>query len=275
MRTNALIDTPFLMKTAETIRLGTGIPQIFNDEVVVPAFLNRGVSLEDARDYSVVGCVELSIPGRTYGLHDIAMFNLLKVMEICLHENEGNAALTYEGLLEQIRAKISHYITLMVEGSNICDIGHRDWAPVPLLSSFISDCLEKGRDITDGGARYNFSGVQGIGIANLSDSLHALKGMIFDQQRLSFDELLSVLKANFATPEGEKVRARLINRFEKYGNDIDEVDNISAELLRHYCKKWKNAEPARRLLHAGIVYRFCSRPVGIGGWRDARRSFCR
>lgn len=165
------------------------------------------------------------------------MFNLLKVMEICLHENEGNAALTYEGLLEQIRAKISHYITLMVEGSNICDIGHRDWAPVPLLSSFISDCLEKGRDITDGGARYNFSGVQGIGIANLSDSLHALKGMVFEQQRLSFDELLSVLKANFATPEGEKVRARLINRFEKYGNDIDEVDNISAELLRHYCKE--------------------------------------
>ncbi|MGU0043009.1 pyruvate formate lyase family protein [Escherichia coli] len=86
-----------LMKTAETIRLGTGIPQIFNDEVVVPAFLNRGVSLEDARDYSVVGCVESIIPGRTYGLHDIAMFNLLKVMEICLHENEGNAALTYGG----------------------------------------------------------------------------------------------------------------------------------------------------------------------------------
>lgn len=157
VRTNALIDTPFLMKTAETIRFGTGIPQIFNDEVVVPAFLNRGVSLEDARDYSVVGC--------------------------------------------------------------------------------FSDCLEKGRDITDGGARYNFSGVQGIGIANLSDSLHALKGMVFEQQRLSFDELLSVLKANFATPEGEKVRARLINRFEKYGNDIDEVDNISAELLRHYCKE--------------------------------------
>lgn len=85
--------------------------------------------------------MELSIPGRTYGLHDIAMFNLLKVMEICLHENEGNAALTYEGLLEQIRAKISHYITLMVEGSNICDIGHRDWAPVPLLSSFsVTQC---------------------------------------------------------------------------------------------------------------------------------------
>ncbi|PDP91846.1 formate C-acetyltransferase [Enterobacter cloacae] len=237
VRVNELIDRPFLLKTAETIRLGTGIPQIFNDEVIVPAFLNRGVSLEDARDYAVVGCVELSIPGKTYGLHDIAMFNLLKVMEIAMQENEGNSGLTYEGLIEHIRARINHYIALMVEGSNICDIGHRDWAPVPLLSSFISDCLETGKDITDGGARYNFSGVQGIGIANLSDSLHALKGLVFEQQCLSFDELLAVLKANFATPEGEKVRARLINRFEKYGNDIDDVDNISAELLRHYCKE--------------------------------------
>jgi pyruvate formate-lyase/glycerol dehydratase family glycyl radical enzyme len=237
VRVNELIDRPFLLKTAETIRLGTGIPQIFNDEVVVPAFLNRGVSLEDARDYAVVGCVELSIPGKTYGLHDIAMFNLLKVMEIALQENEGNPELSYEGLLEHIRTKINHYIALMVEGSNICDIGHRDWAPVPLLSSFISDCLASGKDITDGGARYNFSGVQGIGIANLSDSLHALKGLVFEQQRLSFDALLAILKANFSTPEGEKVRARLIHRFEKYGNDIDDVDNISAELLRHYCKE--------------------------------------
>lgn len=237
VRVNELIDRPFLRKTAETIRLGTGIPQVFNDEVVIPAFLNRGVSLEDARDYAVVGCVELSIPGRTYGLHDIAMFNLLKVMEIVILENEGNPDVSWNGLLNQIREKIRYYIKLMINGSNICDIGHRDQAPVPLLSSFILDCIERGKDITEGGARYNFSGVQGIGIANLSDSLHALKGMVFEQQRMSFDELIQVLKANFKTPEGEKIRARLINRFEKYGNDIDEVDNISADLLRFYCKE--------------------------------------
>ena len=237
VRVNELIDRPFLRKTAETIRLGTGIPQIFNDEVVIPAFLNRGVSLEDARDYSVVGCVELSIPGRTYGLHDIAMFNLLKVMEIVMLENESNPDITWDGLINQIRDKIRYYIKLMVEGSNISDIGHRDWAPVPLLSSFIEDCVQHGQDITAGGARYNFSGVQGIGIANLSDSLHALKGMVFEQKWLSFAELIAVLKANFQTPEGEKIRARLINRFEKYGNDIDEVDNISADLLRFYCKE--------------------------------------
>lgn len=182
VRVNELVDRPFLRKTAETIRLGTGIPQIFNDEVVIPAFLNRGVSLDDARDYSVVGCVELSIPGRTYGLHDIAMFNLLKVMEIVMLENESNPDITWDGLINQIRDKIRYYIRLMVEGSNICDIGHRDWAPVPLLSSFIEDCVQHGQDITEGGARYNFSGVQGIGIANLSDSLHALKGMVFEQK---------------------------------------------------------------------------------------------
>jgi formate C-acetyltransferase len=237
VRVNELIDRPFLLKTAETIRLGTGIPQIFNDEVVVPAFLNRGVTLEDARDYAVVGCVELSIPGKTYGLHDIAMFNLLKVMELTLHENQGNSAITYEQLLDQIRHKISHFVRLMVEGSNICDIGHRDWAPVPLLSSFIEGCLQSGKDITAGGASYNFSGVQGIGIANLSDSLFALKGIVFDQQRLSFDQLLASLKENFASEEGKAIRARLINRFDKYGNDIDDVDLISADLLRFYCKE--------------------------------------
>ncbi len=237
VRVNEFIDRPFLLKTAETIRLGTGIPQIFNDEVVVPAFLNRGVSLEDARDYSVVGCVELSIPGKTYGLHDIAMFNLLKVMELTLLENEGISDITYPDLLARIKDKIRHYVRLMTEGCNICDIGHRDWAPVPLLSSLIDDCLQNGKDITQGGARYNFSGVQGIGIANIGDSMRALKGMVFDEQRLSLDELLATLKANFATAEGEKIRARLINRFEKYGNDNDEVDAISADLLRFYCKE--------------------------------------
>ncbi|QIQ20450.1 formate C-acetyltransferase [Zophobihabitans entericus] len=243
VRVNEFIDRPFLLKTAETIRMGTGIPQIFNDEVVVPAFLNRQVSLEDARDYSVVGCVELSIPGRTYGLHDIAMFNLLKVMEITLYENENNPDVTYESLFEQIKGNISYYVKLMVEGSNICDIGHRDWAPVPLLSSFVLDCIDKGQDITEGGARYNFSGVQGIGIANLSDSLYALKGLVFDEKRITFKHLLEVLRSNFTTPDSTEIRARLINRFSKYGNDIDEVDMISAELLRYYSKeveKYKN-----------------------------------
>lgn len=237
VRVNEFIDRSFLMKTAETIRLGTGIPQIFNDEVVVPAFLNRGVSLEDSRDYSVVGCVELSIPGKTYGLHDIAMFNLLKVMELAMKRNTDNGDISFESLIEEIRIDIKHYVKLMIDGSNICDIGHRDWAPVPLLSSFINDCIDTGKDITYGGARYNFSGVQGIGIANLSDSLHALKRYVFKEQRCSFKEFISILDANFDVPDGERIRTRLMNKYEKYGNDIDEVDNLGADLLRLFCKE--------------------------------------
>ncbi len=237
VRVNEFIDRGFLLKTAETIRLGTGIPQIFNDEVVVPAFLNRGVSLEDARDYAVVGCVELSIPGKTYGLHDIAMFNLLKVLELAMQRNANNPHITFESLLEQIRMDIRHYVKLMVEGSNICDVGHRDWAPVPLLSSLISDCVENGKDITYGGSRYNFSGVQGIGIANLSDSLQALKRYVFEEKRCGFEQFVSILSNNFDVPEGDKIRARLMNKYEKYGNDIDEVDNLGSELLRVFCKE--------------------------------------
>ncbi len=237
VRVNEFIDRPFLIKTAETIRLGTGIPQIFNDEVVVPAFLNRGVSLEDARDYSVVGCVELSIPGKTYGLHDIAMFNLLKVMELAMQRNADNPDITFDGLVEEIGSDIKHYVKLMIEGANICDIGHRDWAPVPLLSSLISDCTEKGQDVTYGGARYNFSGVQGIGIANLSDSLLALKRYVFEEKRCSFSEFMAILNSNFAGPDGQKIRTRLMNKYEKYGNDIDAVDDLGSMLLRLYCKE--------------------------------------
>ncbi|PKM96328.1 MAG: formate C-acetyltransferase [Firmicutes bacterium HGW-Firmicutes-1] len=236
VRLNELIPRDFLLKTAETIRLGTGIPQIFNDEVVVPAFLNRGVSLEDARDYSVVGCVELTIPGKTYGLHDIALFNLLKVMEVSLKELEDVPNIDFDQIIEFMKKKIEYHVQLMVKGSNLVDVGQREYAPVPLLSSIIDNCLEKGLDITEGGAKYNFSGVQGIGIANLSDSLHALKKIVFEEKRLTFKELIVALDSNFEGEENRLLQARLINKYDKYGNDIDEVDYISSDLLRHYSK---------------------------------------
>ncbi|MGR5092696.1 formate C-acetyltransferase [Vibrio maritimus] len=273
VRVNEFIDRAFLNKTAETIRLGTGIPQIFNDEVVVPAFLNRGVSLEDARDYSVVGCVELSIPGKTYGLHDIAMFNLLKVMELVLKRNKDNQEVSFDALMSEIRSDICDYVKLMVEGSNICDVGHRDWAPVPLLSSFINDCIKNGKDITYGGGRYNFSGVQGIGIANLSDSLMALKRFVFEEKRMSFAEFIEVLESNFEGKEGERVRARLMNRYEKYGNDIDEVDAMGADLLRLFCKEVETYENPRGGYFAPGSYTVSAHvPLGavVGATPDGR-----
>ena len=275
VRLNERIGREFLLKTAETIRIGTGIPQIFNDEVVVPAYLNRGVSLEDARDYAVVGCVELSIPGKTYGLHDIAMFNLLEVMELVLAEMKEEPDVTYAAVIDRIEARIRENVALMIEGSNICDLGHRDFAPVPLLSALIDDCLGEGCDVTEGGAKYDFSGVQGIGIANLSDSLHALKTFVFEEKRMDFRSFVAMLQADYQVPDGEKTRAWLINRCRKYGNDDDEVDMISARLLRFYCKEVeKGRNPRGGMFSPGSYTVSAHVPLGagVGATPDGRRA---
>lgn len=275
VRINELIEKPFLNLTAETVRLGTGIPQIFNDEVIVPAFLNRGVSIEDSRDYSVVGCVELSIPGKTYGLHDIALFNLLKVMETTLEENKDVESITFDEIVHKIKINLKDYVKYMVEGSNIVDIGHKEFAPVPLLSTLIDNCLQNGKDITYGGAKYNFSGVQGIGIANLSDSLYALKKIVFEEVRISFKELIDILDNNYHGEEAEKLRIRLINKYDKYGNDNDEVDFLSSDILRVYSKEVeKYTNPRGGIFTPGAYTVSAHIPLGaaVGATADGRKS---
>ena len=237
VRAHSKSDSEFLMETSKVIRLGTGIPQIFNDEVIIPSFLIRGVSLEDARDYAVVGCVEISLPGNLYGLHDIAMINLLKIFEEVIYQYKNDPAVTYEKIERSIHKNIDRYVKLTVEGSNICDEGHRKFAPIPLLSTFMNNCLEKGSDVTYGGAKYNFSGVQGIGIANLSDSLFTLKKAVFEEKVLSYDELVQHLENNWTGEKGKEVQTMLINKYAKYGNDIDEVDEIGAHYMSYYCKQ--------------------------------------
>lgn len=256
--------TPFTLykKAGEVIRMGDGLPQIFNDEANILAFANRGVTLHDARDYAVVGCVELSIPAKTYGLHDIAMFNLLKCMEIVMHENPKGFA-SFEDLMQAIKDKIALYVTYMVEGSNTCEIAHKQCAPTPFLSTFIDGTMEKGLDITSGGAKYNFSGVQGIGCPNLSDSLYVIKKAVFEEKRIRWEKLLEVLKNNW---ENEEVlRQFFINRYPKYGNDVDEVDLLGSELLSFYgdeCEKHKN--PRGGIFHPGSYTVSAHIPLGEG-----------
>lgn len=266
--------TPYtLWKTAaQTIRLGTGLPQIFNDEANILAYVNRGVNLHDARDYAVVGCVELSIPAKTYGLHDIAMFNLLKCMEITMKEHpEGFDS--YDEFHEAIKKNIAYYIRFMVEGSNTCDIAHRECASTPFLSTFIEGCKEKGLDITAGGAKYNFSGVQGIGCPNLSDSLYVVKKAVFEEQRLSYQKLLDILEHNWENEE--TLRQYFINKYPKYGNDNDEVDTLGASLLSFYgdeVAKYEN--PRGGTFHPGSYTVSAHIPLGegVGASADGRKA---
>lgn len=266
--------TPYsLLKTAaKTIRLGNGLPQIFNDEANILAYVNRGVNLHDARDYAVVGCVELSIPAKTYGLHDIAMFNLLKCMEITMYENPEGFE-TYEKFNLAIKENIAKYIKFMVEGSNTCDIAHKECAPTPFLSTFIDGCLDSGADVTGGGAKYNFSGVQGIGCPNLSDSLYVVKKAVYEENKLTYKELLEILKNNW---EGnEPLRQFFINKYPKYGNDHDEVDKLGADLLSFYgdeVAKYKN--PRGGIFHPGSYTVSAHIPLGegVGASADGRKA---
>ncbi len=233
LRMHANTPAPLLRKAAEVIRLGDGVPQVFNDEVNVLSFVNRGVSLADARDYAVVGCVELSVPGRMYGLHDISMFNMMRCFEVALDEHpEGFSS--YDELEDAVVATIDRYVALMVEGCNACDLAHRVTSPTPMLSTLVRDSLEAGRDITEGGARYNPSGVQGVGTANLADSLEVMRHVLFEDRTMTYQELRDVLARDWSGPGDEAVRQRLVTAYPKYGNDVDEVDLIGARLLAHY-----------------------------------------
>lgn len=233
LRMHAQTPASLLHEAAQVIRLGDGMPQVFNDEVNILSFVNRGISLEDARDYGVVGCVELSIPGAMYGLHDISMFNMVRCLEIALHENPQGFA-TFDELIDATEKVIDRYVGLMVRGCNTCDEAHAATSPTPLLSCLINDCMENGQDLTAGGARYNPSGVQGVGTANLADSLEVIRQAVFEEQLLTLPQLVAMLDRDW-TGEGDEVwRQRFINRYPKYGNDVDQVDELGARLLSHY-----------------------------------------
>ncbi|WP_010632420.1 formate C-acetyltransferase [Sporolactobacillus vineae] len=274
VRINELIPRSFLVKTCETIRLGTGIPQIFNDEVIIPGFLSKGVSLDDARDYAVVGCVETTIPGRTYGLHDIALFNLLRVMEICLYELRDRKHLTYGQLTHYLFGRIDDYVKAVTAGSDIVDLAHKEFAPIPFLSTLIQDCIENGQDVTSGGARYNFSGVQGIGEANLSDSLYVIKKIVFENHEMTLGELVDALEADF---EGKyaPLRAHFISDFGKYGNDNPEIDQIAAKIFRHFaCELDKYRNIRGGVFNAGAYTVSAHIPLGedVGATPDGRKA---
>jgi formate C-acetyltransferase len=274
VRMNELIPRKFLLKTCETIRLGTGIPQLFNDEVCIPAFLSKGVSLKDARDYATVGCVEISIPGKTYGLHDIALFNLLRIMELSMYDLKNKVDLTYDELVSEIEASITRYVKLVVKGSDIVDLGHRHYAPTPFLSVLIADCLENECDVTEGGARYNFSGVQGIGEANLSDSLFVIKKLVFENHEMTFSELVAVMAANY---EGKyaALQQHVIQDFDKYGNDNDEIDEIAMKIFHHYAMeldRYSNIRGGKFIPGAYTVSAHIPLGEAVGATPDGRKA---
>lgn len=236
----------FLRECTRIISLGTGMPQIVNDESIVPALERSGVSHEDAIDYALVGCVELSTQGNFLGWSDAAMFNMVKVLELTL--NNGTDMLTgepaglqtgfltdhnnFEDLEKAYSEQIDFFVERMVRMCEVVERMHQSHLPSPFLSSVIDDCIEKGTDVTAGGAVYNFSGIQAIQAANVADSLQALYELAYEKKLTDRERMLEALRNNFRGYE--ILRQVCLNKVPKYGNDIPEVDERGTKWLKYF-----------------------------------------
>ena len=282
-------DSPqdFLRAAAHVVGRGSGMPQVFNDEVIIPGQLRRGIEPEDARNYAVVGCVELSTPGKALGWSDSAMFNMTRILELTLFggrdpqtgEQIGLATppldemRTFDELEAAYDVQLAHFVALMVRGCGVVDAIHAELLPSPFLSLVIQDCIERGIDVTAGGARYNFSGPQGVQIANVADSLAAVRQAVFEEHWASAEDLLDALRSDFAGDEA--LRQRLIRRAPKYGNDDERVDalaqrwgNCFSELVsRHPTIRGGSYQPGFYTVSAHV-------PMGavVGALPDGRRA---
>ncbi|WP_264876506.1 glycyl radical protein [Vibrio agarivorans] len=228
----------FLLKACELSRLGLGVPAFYNDEVIVTALVNRGLTLQDARQYGIIGCVEPQCPGKTEGWHDSAFFNLGKLLEISL--NGGQVAgqqlgpvtpqltefTSFEDVMEAYRKQAEYFVFHLITADNCVDIAHAERAPLPFLSCMVDDCIGDGKSLQEGGAHYNFSGPQGVGAANVGDSMAAIKKLVFDEGKLSLAQLKQALDSNF---EGDSLAAPSANDDPAYDMVMDAVKKVLAE----------------------------------------------
>lgn len=276
-----------LKKAIRVVAKGSGMPQFFNDEAVVPALEELGVTHADALDYAIVGCVELTTQGNNLGWSDAAMFNLNKALELTLTggvdlvtgrtygPNFGSleSYTSYEELETSFARMIDYYMDRMVKACEWVEEAHIELLPTAFLSAVIDDCLERGMDVTAGGAHYNFSGIQMIQVANLADSLAALKTLVFDEKAVSGHEMLEALRVNF---EGHEVlRARILNKVPKYGNDVEWVDELGCRWAEYFKARLRTFTNHRGgPYHTGMYTVSAHVPMGenVGASPDGRLS---
>lgn len=238
------MDDEFLRAVVEVIKRGFGMPAFNNDEIVIPGMLKLGVSLEDARDYAAIGCIEVAVPGkwgyRTTGMSFLNLGRvLLATLRDGLDDKSGHSFLpgtgslgsfkSFDALMAAWKEQLAFYARATVAIDTAVDSALEEMVPDILLSTLTDDCIGRGKHLKEGGAVYDYiSGLQ-VGIANLGNSLAAIKKFVFDEGSVSPAALMSALESDFAGAEGEVLRLKLLNRAPKYGNDDDYVDSLLVE----------------------------------------------
>ncbi|HGJ67307.1 TPA: hypothetical protein ENS27_18250 [bacterium] len=240
-------DSPYALweKAVEVIETGVGMPAIYNDDIFIPALMRYGISEEDARNYAMNGCSQVDIQGKSHmGLEDGEM-NLLKCLELALHDGfdpntkhqtglhtgDPRDFETFDQLWEAYKAQVEFFSKRVTDASNIVQKAHAETSPNLFRSLFIESCIEKGQDFKAGGPIYNHGQILTQGIANTADSLAVIKKLVFEEKRVSIDELLDALDKDF--PD-EAFRQMLINEVPKFGNDDNYVDELAIKIIDHF-----------------------------------------
>ncbi len=228
----------YVRAACELIKQGMGTPSIENDETIIPALEKLGYRTEDARDYAIAGCWEIITPGRSSEKQGGAVkmpyclewvfndgANFISGQKWGADTPELASLATFDDFFEAFRKQIAYYVSRMVENHN-----KAEWAPMPFISATLDDCIEQAKDICDGGARYNDIGFQLTGIANMADALLVIKRLVYEDKKLTLQEMRDILISNY---EGrEDLRQRILTKFAKFGNDDDEVDLLAGEIGR-------------------------------------------
>ncbi len=233
-----------LIKAASVVREGLGVPAFYNDEVIIPSMMSMGITLEDARDYCIIGCVEPQKGTKTDGWHDAAFFNMCRPLEMVFSNGvdkgkqigprTGNVEdfTTFEEFYNAYKTQELAFIKMMVHADNAVDYAHSVRAPLPFESCLCDDCMEKGLSLQEGGAHYNFTGPQGFGIANMTDSLNVIRTLVFDEKKISMAEMKQALADNFGKglipkkaleltiQAAEMANAQGVDINEKFINDV-------------------------------------------------------
>lgn len=287
VRIHANTPVEFFDAAAALAKEGLGMPAFFNDEAIIPVLLEMGVKLDHARDYAEVGCVEPQAPGRTNGYYPAGFLNLGQVVSLALNNGrdpssgraigrvdaETKAMTTFEKVFSAFTDQVDHFIDMMVTGINCLDTVHMELDPSPFTSLLVDDCLQRGLAYEQGGAIYNYSSPNVVGLANAADSLAAVKKIVFDQGLLELGQLIRVVNNDFR--DQEPIRQLLINKAPKYGNDEIEVDQLARRISSYILNKFKvyanprlgRFEPGLQSISAHALFR-----GAVGATPDGRRS---
>jgi pyruvate formate-lyase/glycerol dehydratase family glycyl radical enzyme len=238
------IQDDFLGACLQVIEKGFGMPAFNNDEIVIPALIELGVEPADAYNYSAIGCIEIAVPGKWgYRCTGMSFLNLMRVFLAALDNGrdptsgqtfcQGSGTLedfgSFDELMEAWRLQAEFYARATVAVDTAVDTALEEHVPDVLCSAFVDHCIERGKTLKEGGAKYDFISGPQVGIANLGNSLAAVKKLVFEERRIEPGRLMRLLRQNFEGAEGEAVRQMLINRAPKYGNDDDYVDLLLRE----------------------------------------------